>query len=647
MLLLLAVALVELVNPFVGTSGYGHTTPAASCPFGMVQPGPDTGNCAWKYCGGYQYDDRTLIGFSQTHLSGTGAADFGDVRILPYIGGDAVPENVAIEKEGERAEPGYYAVKAGGIAVEITATPRCAFYRMKFPKGEVPHIKLDPATGLSASEAVSPRIPVCEVTQTAEREIRGRYRRIGWADRMVYFVLRFDTDIRLVRTGEMWDRLWRIDFDGLVETVNVRIALSARNVEGAARNIDREATGLTFDDARKAASARWEEMLSRIRIGGEGDRRSFYTALYHVCFQPNLISDAGEPDRYSTFSYWDTFRAAHPLYTLLVPELVPAFVESELDQFARSGHLSAWSLWGQDVHCMVGVHSIPPLVDAVLKGLVDSKTSERILAAIEATLCRSHPDCEKENWDVLERYGYYPYDIVCGESTSRTLECAYDFACAERLARRLGRPTLADAFGRKAKMWTSVVDSGTGFARPRLADGSWCEPFDPTDCGTNCGFTEGNAWQYTWHVLHDAEGLITAFGGKGRTIERLERLFGQPIKHGRFWTADISGEIGQYAHGNEPSHHVPYLFTLAGRNDLAAKWIGRICREFYRDAPDGVCGNDDCGQMSAWYVFAQLGFYPVNPCGGEYVIGAPQVPAAQVKVYGEGEQQMFKPILVS
>ena len=621
---IIATSLTSLVNPFVGTAATGHTTPAATCPFGMVQPGPDTGNFAWKYCSGYQYADTTLIGFSQTHLSGTGAADLGDVRILPYAGGTNMPATVALDKSTERASPGYYAVNAGGVGVEISASPRVAFYRLRFPAGERARVKIDPATGLVCRDNERLRISRNVVMQMSKDVIVGDYHRFGWGDREVHWRLKASCPFELV--SEMTDngRHWRIDFPEGTRTVELRIALSATSDAGAERNLAAEG-GASFDEARAAADAAWSELFGRLVIDAdEATKRIFYTALYHVCFQPNLFSDVGEPERYSTFSYWDTFRAAHPLYTLLVPEKIPAFVESELDQFDRTGHLSSWSLWGRDVQGMIATHSIPPLVDACLKGLVDGGTERRVYEAVKNALKEKHADKEKEDWDVLDRFGYYPCDAV-RESASRTLECAYDDACAQRLAEKLGEKDDAAFFAKRAGYWRNVFDSKTGFARPRMCDGAWTEPFDPTDNGAYFGFTEANSWQYTWHVMHDIPGLMAAMGGKERFAAKLRELFEQPYRRGRRWTADITGEIGQYAHGNEPSHHIPFLFFLCGQWDAGEKWVRHICETLYCDAPDGLCGNDDCGQISAWYVFAMLGFYPVDPCGGEYVQGMPIV----------------------
>lgn len=622
--LLLAATLTSYVNPFVGTAATGHTTPAATCPFGMVQPGPDTGNYAWKYCSGYQYDDTTLIGFSQTHLSGTGAADFGDVRILPYAGGEEVPANVPFDKRSERASPGFYAVTAGGVDVEITASLRVAFYRLRFPEGRCAHVKLDPAWGLIRSERECPRVSRNIVLKCGPSVVGGEYRRIGWGDREVYWRMKSSSPFELTPVQTDDGPKWRLDFPPGVRDVELRVALSAASCSGAEGNMAAEG-GISFDEAKKAADAAWEQMLGRMPVeADEQSKRLFYTSLYHVCFQPNLFSDAGAPERYSTFSYWDTFRAAHPLYTLLVPEKVPFFVESELDQYARTGHLASWALWGRDVQGMIGTHAVPPLVDACLKGLVTDGTERRVYSAVRSSLRVRHGARIKEDWDVLDRWGYYPHDFI-PESSSRTLECAYDDECARRLAEKLGEADDVSFFARRAGYWRNVFDERTGFARPRRSDGGWVEPFDPTDNGGTYGFTEGNAWQYTWHVLHDIPGLMAAMGGKARFAAKLQELFDQPYRRGRHWTADITGEIGQFAHGNEPSHHIPYLFFLCDRPDLGEKWVRHICQAFYRDTPDGVCGNDDCGQMSAWHVFAMLGFYPVDPCGGNYVKGVPLV----------------------
>lgn len=618
MLFSFLLAFVEFVNPFVGTSGTSHTTPAATCPFGMLQPGPDTGKGKWAYCSGYQFGDTNVLGFSQTHISGSGGCMLGDFRILPYVGEGEVPEKTVLDKSGEHAEAGFYAVTAGGVRVEITASPRVAFYRLTFPEGAEAHVKLDPVGGLAPSSS-----PRTVVTHPAPDLAAGDCR-IGYGCRNVFWRMKSSVPFEIGPVVTIDGMFWRMDFPKGTRTVELRIALSAKSGDGAARNLA-TGDGVSFDAAKSAAAADWEKMLARLPIeADDATKRVFYTALYHVCFQPNLYSDAGEPERYANFSYWDTFRAAHPLYTLLVPEKIPAFVESELDQYARTGRLSSWSLSGVDAQAMIGIHAIPPLVDACLKGLVDAETERRVYAAVRASLRETHAKAYREDWDFIDTLGYYPHDAV-EEAASRTLEDSYDADCARRLAEKLGEKDDAAFFAKRAGAWRNVFDAKTGFARPRLLNGNWWEPFDPTDNGRTYGFTEANAWQYTWHVLHDVPGLIAALGGKEKFATKLAWLFEQPYRRGRHWTLDISGEIGQYAHGNEPSHHIPFLFYLADRPDLGDKCVKRICETLYGDGPNGLCGNDDCGQLSAWYVFAMLGLYPVDPCGGDYVIGTPQV----------------------
>ena len=635
-------SVLDDVDVFIGTAGSAHTTPAAACPFGMVQAGPDTGTCDWRYCSGYQFGDAELIGFSQTHLSGTGDTDLGDVRLLPFVG-SRMPERTALDKVSERASPGWYEVSVGepAIKVSIAAAPRSAVYRLVYPDGSVPSIKLEPCTGISRSEKEAGFPLCCEVRATSARRIVGHYRRKGWALREVFFVLESDRDFTLAGSGAVpaWGKYprYRMDFSGRGGAISLRLAVSHRSAEGAERNLAGEVAHRTFDEVRQVSAKAWTDYLSRVELPEDlpPERRTiFRTALYHLFFQPNLISDIGDPDEYGTFSFWDTFRAAHPLYTLLVPELVPDFLRSIVWQGRREGRLPTWSLCGHDVQSMIGTHSIPVLVDAYLKGFSGVDWNE-VYALVKNTLTQYHYGRENENWDLLDRFGYIPADAVSGESVSRTLENAYDDACAAKLAKALGHAGDAAFFSRRADCWTNVFDRTIGFARPRLMSGAWQEPFDPLDSGYLNSFTEGNSWQYSWHVLHDPQGLISAMGGAEEAVEKLTRLFDQKTVRGNGWAVDMTGVMGQYVQGNEPSHHIPWLFALAGRRDLTDAFVGKLCDRFYSTGPEGLCGNDDCGQLSAWYLCAAMGFYPVDPCGGDYVLSAPRVSSLKIRV-GEG-----------
>ena len=637
------------VEPRIGGAANGHTTPAAACPFGMIQAGPDTGNGSWAYCSGYMDTDRSILRFSQTHLSGTGCPDLGDVGILPYVPAtpDEIPEKVGFEKASEIAEPGYYRVWLDSKTdVEITATPHCAFYRLDYgwQKGR---LLVDLGHGIGSHPTFDGSLEVVD-----GRTIRGHYRRVGWTERDVWFTLTADkpftaTEVR--KSAEKTGAVWSLYFGNNAHVVQVKISLSAVSANGADGNLKAELPSWNFDAVRMAARAQWNGLLSRaeLRGGTRTERRNWYTALYHLGFQPNLISDVDGGYRlekgvtgrskgsvYSTFSLWDTFRAAHPLYTLLAPEKVPDFIESLLMHGESQGYLPIWALWGKENHCMIGHHAVPVLADAFLKGFPGDW--ERAWKLVKDSLRVEHRPVTgcgwglvKEDWPKLERYGYYPFDFITGESVSRLLECCYDDACAARMAERLGHGEDAAFFSRRSMLWTNCFDRATGFMRGRDSKGAWREPFDPYKLGAGAqlanDFTEGNSWQYSWHVLHAPETLFELMGGRAKTLEKLDSLFKlDSTINGDSFVHDVSGLIGQYAHGNEPSHHVIYLFTLLGRPEKAAEYVRAVFDTQYSDRPDGLCGNDDCGQMSAWYLFSGMGFYPLDPAGRGYVIGAPQ-----------------------
>ena len=414
-----------------------------------------------------------------------------------------------------------------------------------------------------------------------------------------------------------------------------------------------------FDGVRAKATSKWNELLGRVELGEGCDpavAKSFAGAYYRTLFQPNDVGDVGRP-HHSTLSLWDTFRAAHPLYTILAGEYVDAFVVSMLDVYDRNGYLPIWGLAGTDNHCMIGHHSVPVVVDAYLKGF-RGFDAERAFNAIRDSLTRTHKPANcgtwallKEDWDLYDRYGYYPFDllkgrgswpgegIVRGESAARTLECSYDDACAERMARAMGKAGDAAFFGRRAGFWRNVYDASAGFMRGRDSGGRWREPFDPYKLGAgpwlDNDFCEGNSYQYTWHVLQDPRGLVEAMGGPKKAGERLDALFAADArKDGDSFTHDVSGLIGQYAHGNEPSHHIAYMYAYTDRPQRTAEVVRQVFDTQYSATFSGLCGNDDCGQMAAWYVFSAMGFYPLDPCGGDYVLGAPQLPHVTLRLPG-------------
>ena len=640
------------VNPFIGTDGDGHVTPAACVPFGMVQAGPDTGVGKWSYCSGYQYSDDVIIGFSQTHLSGTGCPDLGDVSIMPFAGEYDGYCWSKFKKESERASPGFYAVRLEkcGIDVSVTTTKNTAFYAFTYSTGQTARILVNLPFAIEYPGGWSCRWHSSRSAVVGDDMIAGEYEREVWCRRKVGFAVQFSRPFSVVREipaaeGNRPSR-WLLDFassDG--GPIMVKVALSRVSADAARANLMAESPGWDFAACRHAAELMWRNVLSRFEVEGSEDARTkFMSALYRLCIQPNDISDSGETPFYSTFSTWDTYRAAHPLYTLLVPELVPGMVESLLAHGRHVGYMPIWSLWGDENQCMIGTHSVPVIVDCFLKecSIYKEHKEQRqywlnAYAQIKDALTKRHPRREKEDWRILDKYGYYPFDLITGESVSRTLECAYDDWCAGMMAEKLALSNDAEFFFGRAGNWRNVFDASTGFMRGKDSAGSWREPFDQFALGHGAGsgndFTEGNSWQYTWHVQHDPTGLISAFGGTNRFLERLDALFRQRVDIVSLAAQrNVAGVIGQYAHGNEPSHHIAYFYTLAGRPDRTAEVVRQICDRLYRNTPGGLCGNEDCGQMSAWYIFSAMGFYPFNPCGGEYIIGAPQVPRIALRL---------------
>ena len=657
--LLLAVALsaprdlASFVDPFIGTAGTGHTFPGACVPFGMIQASPDTGNGDWDHCSGYVFGDKNLYGFSQTHLNGTGCADLGDIRLLPFTS-DEVPEFLPMDKATEKAAPGYYTVTAGGVKTEVTATEHVASYKFTFPKGAKKRLLVDTQWGLHSWGEATNRVLKADVVVT-NNAIAGTLDVKQWSPRHVAFVVRPDHPSSLAvksvtelkrRPGEKAPR-FVIDFTEGDAQIFVDVALSANSVKAADNNLLSEHTCVSqapnpifFDCLVKLARGRWNAVLEKATIEGTDEqKKNWYTSLYHLCVQPNDISDrdcvfssvrSWRPV-YSTFSTWDTFRAAGPLYTILMPDKAAEFVDSMLAEGRKNGYLPIWTLWGADTQCMIGTHSIPMIVDWFLKSdAVGSRscTWEDAYQQIKETLTKRHDGRKKENWELYDKCGYYPFDKVEGESVSRTLECAYDDWCAAEMAKKLGKDDDAAFFAKRAGCWKNLFDPALGLMRSRDSEGVWKDPYDPSKMGYGAAsdFTEGNAYQYSWHVMQDPEGLVAAMGGRQEALAALDRLFAmKDVSEEKGGVLDVTGLIGQYVHGNEPSHHVIYLYTLLGEPQKTAERVREVFDRFYLPKPDGLCGNDDCGQMSAWYLFSAMGFYPFNPCGGEYIIGAPQV----------------------
>lgn len=646
----------QYVNPFIGAAANGHTFPGACRPFAMVQTSPVTGAVGWQYCSEYVYADSLIWGFTQTHLNGTGCMDLGDILVMPVTGSRNRAWNdyrSGFRKESEHAEPGYYTVTLDrpGVKAELTSTTHAALHRYTYQVADSASLLIDLQHGPAWNEKqYHSQVNSCEVTWENDSTLVGHVNNKVWVDQDYFFVMQFSRpvvsvlDLPMAET-EKGKRLV-VSFDLKAgEELLMKVALSTTGVEGARKNLTAELPAWDFDQVREDAHREWNSYLSRIDVeGSEEELLNFYTSFYHALIQPNQISDVDGYYRnaadsvvkatggvfYSTFSLWDTYRAAHPFYTLMVPERVDGFVNSLVDQAGVQGFLPIWGLWGKENFCMIANHGVSVVAEAYAKGF-RGFDAERAFAAVKRTQTVSHP--LKSNWENYMKYGYFPTDLTEAESVSSTLESVYDDYAAADMARRMGKQEDAAYFSKRADFYKNLFDSQTQFMRPRKADGSWKSPFNPSQIGhaesVGGDYTEGNAWQYTWHVQHDVDGLINLFGGRDAFLNKLDSLFTVELKTTQ---ADVTGLIGQYAHGNEPSHHVTYLYALAGRPERTQELIRQIFDTQYHPEPDGLCGNDDCGQMSAWYMFSAMGFYPVNPVSGQYVFGAPQLPKVVLKL---------------
>jgi predicted alpha-1,2-mannosidase len=645
----------ESAKPIVGTDEHGHVYPGATVPFGMVQLSPDTRLDTWDGCSGYHYSDKTILGFSHTHLSGTGCADLGDIRVQPISG--TIPEEQqrgfpqAFSHHNEQATPGYYCVTftKPKIKAEMTATAHAGFHRYTFPKGEVAHLMFDLGRGI-ASDPVEGKIVVEKNTV-----ISGYRHSHGWAnDKTFYFVAEFSRPFdgygfevgrkALPADAKEGKGQWlvgRLDFKDAETPVLMKIGISATSVEDARKNLAAEIPAMDFEGTVAAAKKCWNDVLGKVEIetSDPAVRETFYTALYHSCMAPILFNNADgsywgldhktHPNEgfqnYCTFSLWDTFRAEHPLLTIVQPQRVDDFVGSMLAHYRQFGQHSTpiWSLAGNETWCMIGYHSIPVIVDAYKKGFRRYDV-EAIYAAMRDTAMQDRNELKdyRENGYIRSAEGK--------QSVSRTLEYAYDDWCIAEMAKMLGKEEDAKLFTKRSENFRNLFDTTTGFVRGKLADGKWREPFNPCEVQFN-DYTEATSWNYTWHVMQNVPELIKLIGGDEKFIEKLDKMFAEDS--GVLTNIpDLTGLIGQYVHGNEPCHHVAYLYNFAGAPWKTQEWVRTIMNKLYNNKPNGICGNDDCGQTSAWYVLSALGFYPVNPASGVYVIGSPMVDKATIRL---------------
>lgn len=643
----------EYVNPFIGTDFTGNTYPGAQAPFGMVQLSPDNGLPGWDRISGYFYPDSTIAGFSHTHLSGTGAGDLYDISFmpvtLPYKEADApLGIHSLFSHDEETASAGYYQVrlKDYDINVELTATERCGIQRYTFPEADAA-IFLNLRKAMNWDFTNDTRIEVVDSVT-----IQGYRFSDGWArDQHIYFRTRFSkpfASIQLDTATVIKDgkrigssAIARFDFHTSAgEQILVTTAISGVSMEGAARNLAAEAPADDFDKYLAVTRKNWNEQLSKVEIKSNDidEKVKFYTALYHSMLAPTIYSDMDGayygPDKqvhqadgwtnYSTFSLWDTYRAAHPLYTYIEPQRVNDMVKFFLAFSEQNGRLPVWNFYGSETDMMIGYHAVPVIVDAYLKGIGDFDP-KKALAACVAT---ANID-EYRGIGLYKKYGYVPYDVTDhynseNWSLSKTLEYAYDDYCIARMAEKLGAKQIADEFDKRSLNYKNVYNSQTTFMQPRNNKGSFIENFSPDDYTPH--ICESNGWQYFWSVQQDVDGLISLVGGKERFAQKLDSMFTYNPSADEDLPIFSTGMIGQYAHGNEPSHHVIYLFNAIGQPWKTQKYAAEVMHELYKNTPAGLCGNEDCGQMSAWYVFSAMGFYPVDPISGKYEIGTPMYP---------------------
>lgn len=631
----------QYVNPFIGTGGHGHVFLGANVPFGNIQAGPTQKKQGWDWCSGYHYSDSTVIGFGQMHLSGTGIGDLGDVSLLPMT--NPSQREVKFSHKAEYVRPGYYSVMlASGIRVELTATQRVAFHRYSFPADATKgYIALNLAQGIGWDKMTS-----CKFKQESDKIITGFRMSEGWAkDQRVYFVAEFSEPVKLEENER--DTIGIFSVASTNQPLLVKVGISAVSVENARENLQQELPGWNFASVVAKANADWNRELSKIAIKTQDERakRIFYTALYHTMIAPSVFSDVngeyrgadgkthkGDFTDYTTFSLWDTYRAAFPLMTLIQPEMQRDLAETMLHIFKQQGKLPVWHLMGNETDCMVGNPGIPVLVDIALKGFnVDKKA---VFEAVKASAMR-----DERGMGLLKKYGYIPCDLDPEKETvAKGLEYALADACIAKLAKQLGKTEDYKYFYKRSQSYRDFYfDKQTKFMRGVTSDHKFREPFDPfSTVHRQDDYTEGNAWQYVWLVPHDVHGLVAAFGGEKPFVSKLDSLFIVNGDMGADASPDITGLIGQYAHGNEPSHHILYMYNYVGQPWKGADKIRYVLSNLYHDDFDGLSGNEDVGQMSAWYILSSVGFYQVDPAGGRYVFGSPLFDEATLNV-GNGK----------
>lgn len=628
--------LTQYVNQYVGTGGHGHTFMGANVPFGLVQLGPTEPTRGWDWCSGYYYDDDELIGFGHMHLSGTGIGCLGDVAFLPVK--DFKQTSTRFKHEAEKVHPGYYSLQLTdpNVLVELTATERCGFHRYTFKDGAKAQLALD------LSQCIGwDKLNDCLLTQESTTRLTGFRRSNGWAaDRRIYFSIDFSQPVTVHRLDSM-ERVVVSVADN-TKPLLVKVALSPVSIDKAKLNMQAEMAGWDFDATVKAADDAWNRELARIQIqtNDQTKKRVFYTAMYHLMTSCSKFNDVDREYRgadgkvhkadftnYTTLSLWDTYRAAHPLMTVAFPEMQRDFAQTFLNIYKQQGRLPVWHLMGSETDCMVGNPGAIVLADLTMKGFVEDK--ELALEALKATQMK-----DIRSLGLLKEHGYIPWNLEPeNETVAKALEyCAADDGVA-KVAKLLGKVDDYEYFFNRSRSYKKYYDPETRFMRAVGTDGKFRLPFNPffAEHRTN-DYTEGNAWQYTFLVPHDVKGLIQLFGSDKAFMSKLDSLFFVEGWAGDNASPDMSGMTGQYAHGNEPSHHVIYMYNYAGRPDKAAPLLRKMLNEMYLDQPDGLSGNEDVGQMSAWYILSSVGLYQVDPVGGRFVIGSPLFDKATVNV---------------
>jgi len=631
---------VQYVNPFIGTGGHGHTYPGATTPFGMVQLSPDTRiDGSWDGCSGYHYSDSVLYGFSHTHLSGTGVSDYGDIMLMPTLGSPKFLSNEyasTFNHKNENASAGYYRVKINnGVAAEFTATTRVGMHSYLFPKGNTSNLLLDMTHRDECTEVL---IEIISPTK-----VRGYRRSKAWAtNQYIAFVMEFSQPVASYSVWDNGDIItngtrfintdarvnFRFKTDGTTPLL-VKVALSPVSPDGAERNLAAELPHWDFTKVKADAEAAWNKELSKIEIttAKQDQLTIFYTALYHCFTNPNNATDIDGQYRgmdqkihkadgythYSVFSLWDTFRALHPLYTLVDRKRTNDFIQSFLSMYKQGGRLPVWELASNETDCMIGYHSVSVITDAAVKGIADFDKKLALEAMVKSA-----------TWNHLGLPAYQEHGVITidddHESVSKTLEYAYDDWCIAQFASLVGDQQVAETFTKRSLFYRNAFDPSTGFMRPKK-NGGWLSPFEPNEVNNN--FTEANSWQYSFFVPHDLKGHMQLLGGTDAYERKLDELFSTSSETSGREQVDITGLIGQYAHGNEPSHHMAYLYNYVGKSHKTQQMVRKILNELYHAAPDGLSGNEDCGQMSAWYVLSSLGIYQVCPGKPEFVIGSP------------------------